>query len=100
MRVLVADQNAVLLAAISGTFGRHCDLVTATRRDACLEEAERQKFDVVVAGDRLADYTGLELLSEVAGLYPETLLIFTASPARLKRLGGRLELFGLLETLS
>ncbi len=100
MRVLVADQNAVLLAAISGTFGRHCDLVTATRRDMCLEHAERQKFDVVVAGDKLADYTGLELLSEVAGLYPDTLLIFAASPARLKRLGGRLELFGLLETIS
>jgi CheY-like chemotaxis protein len=100
MRVLVADQNAVLLAAISATFGRHCDLVTATRRQVCLEHAERQKFDVVVAGDKLADYTGLELLSEVAALYPGTLLIFTASPARLKRLGNRLDLFGLLETIS
>jgi CheY-like chemotaxis protein len=100
MRVLVADQNAVLLAAISATFGQHCDLVTATRRDACLEEAERQRFDVVVAGDKLGDYTGLELLSEIAGLYPETLLIFAASPTRLKRLGGRLELFGLLDTIS
>jgi CheY-like chemotaxis protein len=100
MRVLVADQNAVLLAAISATFGQHCDLVTATRREACLAHAERQKFDVVVAADKLADYTGLELLSEVAGLYPGTLLIFAASPTRLKRLGARLEPFGLLETIT
>lgn len=100
MRILVADQNALLLAAIAATFGRHCDLVTSSRRDACLEQAERQKFDVVIACDKLADYTGLELLSEIAGLYPETLLIFAAPPARLERLGNRLELFGLLETLS
>src|SRR3569833_2466990 len=100
MRILVADQNALLLGAISATFGRHCDLVTSTRRDVCLEQAEQQKFDVVIACDKLADYTGLELLSEIAGLYPETLLIFAATPARLERLGNRLELFGLLETLS
>jgi hypothetical protein len=99
MRILVADQNALLLAAITATFGGHCDLVTATRREVCLEHAE-QKFDVVVAGDKLVDYTGLELLSEMAGLFPETLLIFAASPARLKRLSSRLPLFGLSATLS
>jgi hypothetical protein len=100
MRILVADQNALLLAAITATFGRHCDLVTASSRDLCLEHAGRQKFDLVVAGDKLVDYTGLELLSEMAQLSPGTLLVLAASPARLKRLGNRLQLFGLLETIA
>jgi hypothetical protein len=100
MRILVADKNAPLLAAITATFGRHCDLVTTTHRDSCLEQIERQMFDVVVACDNLADYTGLELLSEVASASPGTLLIFVASAERLKRLGPRLALFGLFQTLS
>jgi DNA-binding NarL/FixJ family response regulator len=100
MRILVADQNALLLAAIAATFGRHCEIVTATRRDACLEELERGQFDVVVACEKLADYTGLELLSEIEAARPATLRIFAARPDSLKRLGKRLDLFGLLGTLS
>ncbi len=100
MRILVADQNALLLAAITATFGKHCDLVTATRRDVCIAYVEQQKFDVVVACDKMADYTGLELLSEVAALSPGTLLIFAASTERLQRLSYRLQVFGLLDTLA
>jgi CheY-like chemotaxis protein len=101
MRILVADQNALLLAAISATFGPHCEVVTATRRDACLEHFEQQeKIDVVVACEKLADYTGLELLSEIEAASPDTLRLFAARPATLKRLGKQLDMFGLLGTLS
>jgi hypothetical protein len=100
MRILVADKNALLLAAVCAAFGRHCELVTGTGRDECMDQVERQRFDVVVACDELTDYTGLELLSEVASISPGTLLILAASPARLRRLGSRLALFGLFETLS
>jgi CheY-like chemotaxis protein len=100
MRILVADQNALLLAAIAATFGRHCEVVTATCRDACMEHVEQQQFDVVVACEKLADYTGLELLSEIEALYPATVRIFAARPESLRRLGKRLDLFGLLGTLS
>ena len=100
MRILVADQNALLLAAITATFGPHCDLVTATRRDVCLAQLEQHRFDVVIAGDKLSDYTGLELLSEVPVISPDTLLIFAADPKRLQQLGKRLALFGLFEALS
>jgi CheY-like chemotaxis protein len=100
MRILVADQNALLLAAIAATFGRHCEIVTATGRDACMEHAEQQPFDVVVACEKLTDYTGLELLSEIEALSPATLRIFAARPESLRRLGKRLDLFGLLGTLS
>ena len=100
MRILVADQNALLLAAITATFGPHCDLVTATRRDVCIAQVEQHQFDVVVACDKLSDYTGLELLSEVGAISPDTLLIFAANPKRLNQLGKRLAVFGLFEALS
>jgi hypothetical protein len=100
MRILVADQNALLLAAIAATFGRHCEIVTATRRDACMEHVEQRHFDLVVACEKLAaHYTGLELLSEIEAVSPATLRIFAARPETLKRLGSRLDFFGLLGTL-
>jgi CheY-like chemotaxis protein len=99
MRILVADQNALLLAAITATFGPYCDLATATRRDLCLKQVEQHRFDVVVACDKLSDYTGLELLSEIGALSPDTLLIFAANPKRLNQLGKRLAVFGLFEVL-
>lgn len=100
MKILVADNNDRFLAAVSVAFGRHCELVTATCRDACMDQVERQAFDVVVACDELADYTGLELLSEIASVSPRTLLVFAASPTRLKRVTNRLARFGLFEILS
>jgi hypothetical protein len=90
----------MLLAAITATFGPHCDLVTATRRDVCLAQLEQHKFDVVIAGDKLSDYTGLELLSEVPVISPGTLLIFAADAKRLQQLGKRLAVFGLFEAIS
>jgi DNA-binding response OmpR family regulator len=100
MRILVADQNALLLAAITATFGPHCDLFTATRRDVCIAQVESHKFDVVIACDKLSDYTGLELLSEVGEISPDTLLIFAANPKRLNQLANRLDVFGLFDVLS
>ena len=75
-------------------------IVTATRRDACLEHLTNERFDVVVACEKLRDFTGLELLSEVETHSPHTLRIFAAPAERLARLGSRLDHFGLLGTLS
>ena len=100
MRILVADQNAMLLAAIASTFGRHCVVVTATRRASCLEHLAQGPFDVVVACEKLRDYTGLELLSEIETLAPRTLCIFSATAPRLAQLQSRLDHFRLLGTLS
>jgi hypothetical protein len=100
MRILVADQNTLLLAAIASTFGRHCVIVTATRRETCVEHLTNDRFDVVVACEKLRDYTGLELLSEVETLSPHTLRIFAAPAAQLARLGPRLDHFRLFGTLS
>jgi len=99
MRILVADQNALLLAAIAATFGRHCEIVPATRRDVCMAHVEQRHFDVVVACEKLAGYTGLELLSEVEAASPTTLRIYAARVETLQRLGKRLDFFGLLGTL-
>jgi hypothetical protein len=65
-----------------------------------MEHVAQHHFDVVVACEKLAGgYTGLELLSEVEAVSPTTLRIFAARPETLKRLGKRLDLFGLLGTL-
>jgi hypothetical protein len=61
-----------------------------------MAHVEQRHFDVVVACEKLADYTGLELLSEVEATSPATLRIFAARPDSLRRLGKRLDLFGLL----
>jgi len=100
MRILVADQNAQWLAAIASTFGRHCVMVTETRRDACLDRLTQERFDVIVACEKLRDCTGLELLSEVQTLSPHTLCIFSAPTARLAQMKARLDHFDLLGTLS
>jgi CheY-like chemotaxis protein len=100
MRVLVADRDATLLAALASTFGGHLEIVTATGRDRCLELLRQRKFDLVVASDQLTDYTGLELLSEVATDSPDTLRVFAATASRLKQLESRLGFFGLFRTLS
>jgi DNA-binding response OmpR family regulator len=100
MRVLVADHDAMLLAAIADTFAGHLDIATATGRGAAVAVLRQKNVDVVVACDTLVDYTGLELLSEVAEYLPSALLVFAASPARLKLLESRLACFGLFSTLT
>jgi CheY-like chemotaxis protein len=100
MKVLVADRNATLLAAIAATFGRHFEIATVASRGECIGLLEQRKFDLVVACDVLADYTGLELLSELARESPRTLKIFAATQSRLKQLEDQLSLYGLFRTLS
>lgn len=100
MKVLIADQDARLLEAISATFGRHCDVVTVSNREDCVAQLGKHDVDVIVAGDKLVRYTGLELLSEVAAASPATLRLFLASPERLAELADRLDFFGLYGTLT
>ncbi|MDB6090676.1 MAG: hypothetical protein JWN85_3460 [Gammaproteobacteria bacterium] len=100
MRILVADRDAALLAAIASTFGEHLEIATGTGRDECIELLEQRQFALVVACDELTDYSGLELLSEVATLSPATLRLFAARPARLEQLQSRLDLSGLFGTMA
>ncbi len=100
MRVLVVDQDSTLLTAITQTLGEYFSIDAVTTKADCLDLVRLNEFEVIVAGERLEDGSGLELLGSLARSRPEMLRIFAAERERLKLLKGRLGPFGLFRTLS
>ena len=100
MRVLVVDQDSTLLTAISRTLGEYFTIDAVTTKADCLDLLRSNEFEVIVAGERLEDGSGLELLGQLARNRPDMLRIFAADRERLKLLKGRLAPFGLFRTLS
>ena len=100
MRVLVVDQDSTLLTAITQTLGEYFSIDAVTTKADCLDLVRLNDFDVIVAGERLEDGSGLELLGSLARSRPGMLRIFAAERERLKLLKGRLGPFGLFRTLS
>jgi DNA-binding NarL/FixJ family response regulator len=99
MRVLVVDQDSSLLTAITRTLGEYFSIDAVTTKADCLDLVRLNEFEVIVAGERLEDGSGLELLGSLARSRPEMLRIFAAERERLKLLRGRLGPFGLFRTL-
>jgi TonB family protein len=100
MRVLVVDQDSTLLTAITQTLGEYFTIDAVTTKADCLDLVRLNDFEVIVAGERLEDGSGLELLGSLARSRPDMLRIFAAERERLKLLKGRLGPFGLFRTLS
>jgi TonB family protein len=100
MRVLVVDQDSSLLTAITRTLGEYFTIDAVTTKADCLDLVRLNEFEVIVAGERLEDGSGLELLGSLARSRPDMLRIFAAERERLKLLKGRLGPFGLFRTLS
>jgi protein TonB len=100
MRVLVVDQDSALLTAITRLLGEYFTVDAVTTKADCQDLLRRNEYDVIVAGERLGDGSGLELLSQMAQSRPDMLRIFTAEPERLRLLRGRLGPFRLFRTLS
>ncbi len=100
MRVLVIDQDSTLLTAITRLLGSYFTIDAVTTKADCQDLVRCNEYDVIVAGERLEDGSGLELLSQMARSRPDMLRIFAVEPARLKLLRGRLGPFGLFRTLS
>jgi protein TonB len=100
MRVLVVDQDSALLTEITQTLGDYFTIDAVTNKADCLDLARVNEFDVIVAGERLEDGSGLELLGQMERSRPDMLRIFAADRERLKLLKGRLGPFRLFRTLS
>ena len=100
MRVLVVDQDSTLLTAITRTLGEYFNIDAVTNKADCLDLVRVNEFDVIVAGERLEDGSGLELLGQLGRTRPDMLRIFAAERERLKLLKGRLGPFGLFRTLT
>jgi TonB family protein len=100
MRVLVVDQDSALLTAITRLLGEYFSIDAVTTKADCLDLVRTNEFDVIVAGERLEDGSGLELLGQMGRDRPDMLRIFAVDRERLKLLKGRLGPFRLFRTLS
>ena len=99
MRVLVADQDSASNEAIVRSLRDLYTVDAVTNKADCLDLLRSNTFEVVVAGERLSDGSGLELLGQIARKWSSILRIFAADSQRLRLLGGRLGPFELFQTL-
>jgi TonB family protein len=100
MRVLVVDQDSALLTAVTQLLGEYFTIDAVTTKADCLDLVRVNDFDVIVAGERLEDGSGLELLGQMGRDRPDMLRIFAVDRERLKLLRGRLGPFRLFRTLA
>lgn len=100
MRVLVVDQDSAQLTAITRLLGDYFTIDAVTTKADCLDLVRVNDFEVIVAGERLEDGSGLELLGKMGRDRPDMLRIFAVDRERLKLLKGRLGPFRLFRTLA
>ena len=100
MRVLVVDQDSALLTAITQLLGEYFVIDAVTTKADCLDLVRANEYDIIVAGERLEDGSGLELLGQMGRNRPDMLRVFAVERERLRLLKGRLGPFGLFRTLS
>ena len=79
-RVLIADDHADLVKAVSRLLAVDCDVVgTVADGGAVVEAAERLQPDVVVVDLNLPNLNGLEACRRITQLHPEMkVIVFTA----------------------
>lgn len=99
MRVLVVDHDPAVLEAAGRSLGGLIDSVQVTTKSECLARLRAGGIDIVVACERLADGSGLDLLATLGMSDPDVLRIFAADAERLKKLGGHLAPFKLFDTI-
>ncbi len=99
MRVLLVDHDTAVLAAAARSLQGLIDCVQVTSKNDCLARLREGGYDIVVACERLADGSGLDLLATLGMSEPDVLRIFAADGERLKKLGGHLAPFKLFDTI-
>ncbi|HEX3623838.1 MAG TPA: response regulator [Verrucomicrobiae bacterium] len=83
-RILFVEDSALLrevYRALAGKEGAGWDVVTASGGAEALETMKNQSFDVVASDMRLGGMNGIELLTEVTRLYPQTSRIIISGSA-------------------
>ncbi|HNR23178.1 MAG TPA: TonB family protein [Steroidobacteraceae bacterium] len=99
MRVLIVDHDPAVLDAAGRALAGLIDSVQVTTKSECLARLRAGGIDIVVACERLADGSGLDLLATLGMNDPDVLRIFAADADRLKKLGGHLTPFKLFDTI-
>lgn len=99
MRVVLVDHDPAVLATAARALQGLIDCVQVTSKNDCLARLREGGYDIVVACERLADGSGLDLLATLGMSEPDVLRIFAADGERLKKLGGHLAPFKLFDTI-
>ena len=99
MRVVLVDHDPAVLSAAARALQGLIDCVQVTSKSDCLARLREGGYDIVVACERLADGSGLDLLATLGMSEPDVLRIFAADGERLKKLGGHLAPFKLFDTI-
>ncbi|MGB6452162.1 MAG: hypothetical protein WBE92_15535 [Steroidobacteraceae bacterium] len=98
MRALLADCDAKWLDSVAHELGP-LTLDVATTKARCIDLLRPQRYDLLIACERLEDGSGLALLSEAERRWPAMRRVFSAEPRRLALLKGRLLPFKLYRML-
>jgi protein TonB len=99
MRVLIVDHDPAVLEAAARSLVGLIDSTQVTTKSECLARLRAGGIDIVIACERLADGSGLDLLATLGMSDPGVLRIFAADAERLKKLGGHLTPFKLFDTI-
>lgn len=99
MRVVLADHDPAVLAAAARALQGLIDCAQVTSKQDCLARLREGGCDIVVACERLADGSGLDLIATMGMSHPDVLRIFAADAERLKKLGAHLTPFKLFDTI-
>jgi len=81
-RILFVEDNSLLrevFGALAGTEGAGWEVSTAPGGAEALEMMKQDSFDVVASDMRMPGMSGIELLTEIARLYPQTSRIIIIS---------------------
>jgi TonB family protein len=100
MRVIVVDHDSTMLETTVRALRPDFVIDAVTNKADCIDLLRQNDFDLVVACERLADGSGLELLGQIAKRWPATLRVFAADRERLRLLQGRLGPFELFQALA
>jgi DNA-binding NtrC family response regulator len=101
MKTLLADIDGAMLQHCVARIGGRQPLSVATSKAQAMELLRHGSgFEVVVAGDRLEDGSGLALLDDVHARWPHLTRVFCIDPHRLALVRNRLSAFRLRHTLS
>jgi DNA-binding NtrC family response regulator len=101
MKTLLADIDGAMLQHCVARIGGRQPLSVATSKAQAMDLLRHGPgFEVVVAGDRLEDGSGLALLDDVHARWPHLIRVFCIDPHRLALVRSRLSAFRLRHTLS
>lgn len=100
MRVLLIDHDAAALEKVARALRGVVELDCVTTKADGLMLLKQKSFDVLIACERAADGSGLDLLGRIGKSSGDLKRVFAAAPERLQLLGTRLQPFNVTRTIS